>query len=94
MSGKTCAGLWVKGLKNGQPCQKYIYQVADNDECMQRLGCQAVVAQTAFNPLIAWDLLEHGEWKGVGVLGPEAFDSQPFTEKMAVYGFPYKIKDM
>jgi saccharopine dehydrogenase-like NADP-dependent oxidoreductase len=94
MSGKTCAGLWVKGLKNGQPCQKYIYQVADNDECMQRLGCQAVVAQTAFNPLIAWDLLEHGEWKGVGVLGPEAFDSQPFMEKMVVYGFPYKIKDM
>jgi saccharopine dehydrogenase-like NADP-dependent oxidoreductase len=94
MSGKTCAGLWVKGLKNGQPCQKYIYQVADNDECMQRLGCQAVVAQTAFNPLIAWDLLEHGEWKGVGVLGPEAFDSQLFMEKMADYGFPYKIREM
>jgi saccharopine dehydrogenase-like NADP-dependent oxidoreductase len=61
---------------------------------MQRLGCQAVVAQTAFNPLIAWDLLEHGEWKGVGVLGPEAFDSQLFMEKMADYGFPYKIREM
>jgi saccharopine dehydrogenase (NAD+, L-lysine forming) len=94
MSGKTCAGLWVKGWKNGEPCQMYIYQVADNDECMRRLGCQAVVAQTAFNPLIAWDLLEHGEWKGAGILGPEAFDAQPFLKKMAEYGFPYKIKEM
>jgi saccharopine dehydrogenase (NAD+, L-lysine forming) len=94
MSGKTCAGLWVKGRKNGEPCQMYIYQVADNDECMRRLGCQAVVAQTAFNPLIAWDLLEHGEWKGAGILGPEAFDAQPFLKKMAEYGFPYKIKEM
>jgi saccharopine dehydrogenase (NAD+, L-lysine forming) len=94
MSGKTCAGLWVKGRKNGEPCQMYIYQVADNDECMSRLGCQAVVAQTAFNPLIAWDLLEHGEWKGAGILGPEAFDAQPFLKKMAEYGFPYKIKEM
>jgi saccharopine dehydrogenase (NAD+, L-lysine forming) len=94
MSGKTCAGLWVKGRKNGEPCQMYIYQVADNDECMRRMGCQAVVAQTAFNPLIAWDLLEHGEWKGAGILGPEAFDAQPFLKKMAEYGFPYKIKEM
>jgi hypothetical protein len=28
------------------------------------------------------------------VLGPEAFDPDPFMEKMADYGFPYGIKDM
>jgi hypothetical protein len=33
-------------------------------------------------------------WKGVGVLGPEAFDPVPFVEKMAEYGFPYAIKEM
>lgn len=94
MSGKTCAGTWVKGTKNGHPKQVYIYQVADNEECMRRFGCQAVVAQTAFNPVIGWDLLEHGIWKGVGVLGPEAFDPVPFMNKMADYGFPYNIKEM
>ncbi len=94
MHGKTCAGTWVKGWKDGQPCELYLYQVADNQECMMKLGCQAVVAQTAFNPVIAMDLLEHGVWKGTGVLGPEAFDPVPFMEKMADYGFPYGIKDM
>ena len=94
MSGKTCAGTWVKGWKDGKPRQVYIYQVADNETCMRELGCQAVVAQTAFNPLIGWDLIEHGVWKGAGVLGPEAFDARPFLEKMEAYGFPYGIQEL
>lgn len=94
MFGKTCAGTWVKGVKDGQPREVYLYQVADNEDCMKRWGCQAVVAQTAFNAVIGWDLLEHDHWKGAGVLGPEAFDPLPFMDKMAEYGFPYGIKEM
>jgi saccharopine dehydrogenase (NAD+, L-lysine-forming) len=94
MFGKTCAGTWVKGFKDGKPRQVYLYQVADNDECMRTWGCQAVVAQTAFNAVIGWDLLEHGVWQGTGTLGPEAFDPVPFMEKMAAYGFPYGIREM
>jgi saccharopine dehydrogenase (NAD+, L-lysine forming) len=94
MFGKTCAGTWVKGVKNGKPKQVYIYQIADNEECMQKWNCQAVVAQTAFNAVIGWDLLNSGVWKGVGVLGPEALDPVPFMDKMADYGFPYGIKEM
>lgn len=94
MTGKTCAGTWVKGKKDGKEKQVYLYQVADNAECMKTWGCQAVVAQVAFSPLLAMDLVEHGQWKGVGVLGPEAFDPLPFMDKMAEYGFPYGIKEM
>lgn len=94
MRGKTCAGTWVKGRKDGRPREVYLYQVADNAECMRRWGCQAVVAQTAFNAVIGWDLIEHGEWKGTGVLGPEAFDPAPFMKRMTEYGFPYDIKEM
>jgi saccharopine dehydrogenase (NAD+, L-lysine-forming) len=94
MFGKTCAGTWVKGRKGGKNKQLYIYQVADNDECMKNWGCQAVVAQTAFNAVIGWDLLEHGIWKGNGVYGPESFPPQPFMNKMESYGFPFGIKEM
>ena len=72
----------------------YLYQVADNEACMKKWGCQAVVAQTAFNAVIGMDLLEHGIWEGVGVLGPESFAPKPFMDKMAEYGFPYGIKEM
>ncbi len=94
MHGKTCAGTWVRGRKDGRRREVYLYQVADNAECMNRWGCQAVVAQTAFSPVIGWDLIEHGQWKGVGVLGPEAFDPMPFMEKMAEYEFPYGMQEM
>jgi len=94
MFGKTCAGLWVKGIKDGKPRQVYMYQVADNEECMRKYGCQTVVAQTAFNPVIGWELLNSGVWKGKGVFGPEAFDPLPFINKMAEYGFPYGIQEI
>lgn len=94
MEGKTCAGTWVKGKKDGKDKEVYLYQVADNGDCMKTWGCQAVVAQTAFSAVIGMDLLEHGIWKGTGVLGPEAFDPDPFMEKMDEYGFPYGIKEM
>lgn len=94
MKGKTCAGTYVTGTKDGKKRAVYLYQVADNEECMKTWGCQAVVAQTAFSAVIAMDLLKHRVWKGVGVLGPEAFPPDPFMEKMADYGFPYGMKEM
>jgi saccharopine dehydrogenase-like NADP-dependent oxidoreductase len=81
-------------VKDHKPKEVYIYQVADNEECMQKWDCQAVVAQTAFNAVIGWDLLQHGVWKAYGVLGPEAFNPVPFMNKMAEYGFPYGIQEM
>ncbi len=93
MHGKTCAGTWVKGTKDGKQKEVYLYQVADNQECMSKWDCQAVVAQTAFTPVIAMELLEKGIWKGAGVLGPEAFDPIPFMERMAEYGFPYGVRE-
>jgi len=93
MHGKTCAGTWVNGTKAGKKKEVYLYQVADNQECMATWGCQAVVAQTAFSAVIAMDLLEHHIWKGAGVMGPEAFEPVPFLDKMAEYGFPYGIRE-
>jgi len=94
MKGKTCAGTWVKGTDAaGKAKEVYLYQVADNEECMKRWGCQAVVAQTAFNVVLGMDLLRSGEWAGKGVLGPEAFPPLPFLSRMEEYGFPYGVED-
>jgi len=93
MVGKTCAGTWVRGAKDGRPREVYLYQVADNEACMRDYGVQAVVWQTAVNPVIAMDLLASGAWKGTGVLGPEAFDPDPFIERMPAYGFPWGLEE-
>lgn len=94
MFGKTCAGAWVKGVKDGRPRQVYLYQVADNETCMKKYGVQAVVWQTAVSPVITMELLATGAWKGAGVLGPEAFDPDPFVALMPKYGFPYGMREI
>lgn len=93
MEGSTCAGTWVKGIKDGKEKQVYIYQVADNKTCMEKFDCQVVVAQTAFNAVIGMELLEKGIWKGTGVDGPEAFNPDPFMNLMKDFGFPWGIKE-
>jgi len=84
MTGKTCAGVLVTGKsKDGTPRATYLYHVADNAETMADIEAQAVVAQTAFNPVIALELLATGVWEGVGVMGPEEFDAKPFLDLMS-----------
>jgi saccharopine dehydrogenase-like NADP-dependent oxidoreductase len=81
MTGSTCAGVWVTGTgKDGRPREVYLYHVADNAWTMAEYGAQAVVWQTAMNPVVALELLATGVWSGAGVLGPEAFDAVPFLD--------------
>jgi saccharopine dehydrogenase (NAD+, L-lysine forming) len=94
MRGKTCAGTYVTGTdKDGSPRRTYLYQVLDNEQSMREWGHQAVVLQTALNPVAALELLAAGVWQGTGVLGPEAFPPQPFLDLLADYGAPHGIED-
>ncbi len=94
MKGKTCAGTYVEGLdKEGNPKAVYIYHVVDNEWSMAEYGDQAVVWQTALNPVIALELLHEGVWKPEGVNGPEWFDPMPFLNKVAEFGPEWKIRE-
>src|SRR5450432_245916 len=94
MRGKTCAGTYVTGVgTDGRPRSTYLYHVVDNEWSMREYGSQAVVWQTAINPVIALELLATGAWKGSGVLGPEAFDAQPFLDLLVAYGSPWGMRD-
>ncbi|QYG93708.1 ATP-binding protein [Iamia sp. SCSIO 61187] len=94
MRGATCAGLWVTGTgKDGQRREVYLHHVVDNEWSMARDGVQCVVWQTAVNPIIALELLAAGTWRGVGVLGPEAFDSVPFLDLLEAHDAPWGMEE-
>ena len=95
MHGKTCAGTWVTGKgKDGNPREVYLYHVVDNQETMALDNSQAVVWQTAINPLIAMELIANGTWSGAGVLGPEAFDAVPFLDLLkGEYESPWGMEE-
>jgi saccharopine dehydrogenase-like NADP-dependent oxidoreductase len=94
MTGKTCAGLWVKGTgKDGAPREVYLYHVVDNEWSMREYGAQAVVWQTALNPVVALELMATGRWAGIGVLGPEALPAPPFLDLVNEYGSPWGMRE-
>jgi saccharopine dehydrogenase (NAD+, L-lysine forming) len=94
MTGRTCAGLWVTGRRpDGRPREVYLYHVVDNAWSMREYGSQAVVWQTALFPVVALELLADGRWSGAGVLGPEAFDPQPFLDLVNGHGSPWGLQE-
>ncbi|MET7417602.1 saccharopine dehydrogenase C-terminal domain-containing protein [Dactylosporangium sp. NPDC005555] len=94
MHGKTCAGTLVTGLdKSGAARSVYLYHVVDNAWSMAEYGSQAVVWQTAINPVVALELLASGAWSGRGVLGPEAMPPKPFLELLTAYGSPWGMQE-
>jgi saccharopine dehydrogenase (NAD+, L-lysine-forming) len=94
MHGRTCAGTWVRGTGvDGGAREVYLYHVADNAETMAQHGAQAVVWQTAINPVIALELLASGVWQGTGVLGPESFDAVPFLDRLRARGEEWKLDE-
>jgi len=95
MHGATCAGTWVTGTgKDGKPRQVYLWNACDNEWSMREYGSQAVVWQTAVNPVVALELLASGTWSGAGVLGPEAFAPQPFLDLINERDAPWSIQEM
>jgi saccharopine dehydrogenase (NAD+, L-lysine-forming) len=94
MTGLTCAGTWVTGTgKDGAPREVYLHHVVDNAWSMAEYGSQAVVWQTAVNPVVALELLDCGAWSGAGVLGPEALPARPFLDLLTDYGSPWACEE-
>jgi saccharopine dehydrogenase-like NADP-dependent oxidoreductase len=94
MTGTTCAGTLVTGRgKDGAARAVYLYHALDNERSMREYGHQAVVLQTALNPVVALELLSSGAWSGAGVLGPASFRPGPFLELLAAYGEPHGLVD-
>lgn len=94
LHGKCCVGAYVAGRKDGLERRVFIYQTVDNQDMMRRFGSQAVVAQTAFNPVIAMELMAKGLWTHKGVICPEGLNPDPYLTLMDEYGFYAGIQEM
>ena len=92
--GRAIVGTWVLGTKDGQPRETFAYQMADAEEIWRTTGLQVVGWQTGFNPTVAMELLATGAWSGAGVLGPEAFDPDPYLALLDLHGIHHAVVEM
>jgi saccharopine dehydrogenase (NAD+, L-lysine forming) len=94
MVGRAMVGTWVLGHKDGRPREVFLYQSADAGDTWSRYGVQVVGWQTGFNPVVAMELLASGTWGGSGVLGPEAFDADPYLAILDRDGIHWAMHEM
>ncbi|MBN2628388.1 MAG: saccharopine dehydrogenase family protein [Spirochaetales bacterium] len=89
--GKTCIGCVVKGVKDGKPVEKYVYNICSHEGAYAEVGSQAISYTTGVPAMIGAKMMLEGKWSGKGVFNMEQMDPDPFMEDLNKYGLPWKV---
>lgn len=92
-TGKTCIGDIVKGTKDGQPAEVFIYNVADHAEAYAEVGSQGISYTAGVPPVAAAILVAEGTWDVRKMANVEELDPKPFLALLNRMGLPTRIKD-
>ncbi|MBL1379104.1 saccharopine dehydrogenase family protein [Zobellella iuensis] len=92
-NGKTCIGDQVKGKKDGQDKEVFIYNVADHAEAYAEVGSQGISYTAGVPPVAAALLIATGEWDVKHMANVEELDPKPFLKLLDAMGLPTRIKD-
>lgn len=92
--GRTCIGVVVTGVKDGQFKAVYIYNICDHEQCFAEVGSQAISYTTGVPAAIGGSLMLRGIWKGDGVFNMEQNDPDPFMEELNRWGLPWNCVEL
>ncbi|WP_209425227.1 saccharopine dehydrogenase family protein [Pararhodobacter sp. SW119] len=92
-TGKTCIGTVVKGTRDGQPAQAFVYNVADHKEAWLEVGSQGISYTAGVPPVAAAILIAQGDWDTARMVNVEELDPKPFFEVLDRIGLPTRVKD-
>ena len=92
--GKTCIGDVVKGTKNGQEVEVFIYNVADHADAYQEVGSQGISYTAGVPPVAAAILIANGTWDIGHMVNVEELDPKPFFKILDRIGLPTRVKDV
>ncbi|MCU0817068.1 MAG: saccharopine dehydrogenase family protein [Cypionkella sp.] len=92
-TGKTCIGDFVKGTKDGQEVELFIYNVADHKEAFNEVGSQGISYTAGVPPVAAALLIADGTWDVGTMANVEELDPAPFINLLNEIGLPTRIKD-
>jgi saccharopine dehydrogenase-like NADP-dependent oxidoreductase len=91
--GKTCIGDLVKGTKDGQPVELFIYNVADHKDAYNEVGSQGISYTAGVPPVAAAMLIANGTWDTGTMVNVEELDPKPFLTLLDQIGLPTRVKD-
>jgi len=92
-TGKTCIGDLVKGTKNGEPVEVFVYNVADHQAAYQEVGSQGISYTAGVPPVAAAMLVADGTWDAKAMRNVEELDPRPFLTLLDRMGLPTRVRD-
>lgn len=93
-TGKTCIGNFVKGWKNGNARELFIYQISDHKQCYEEVEAQGISYTAGVPPVAAALLVAQGVWNPRTMVNVEELDPEPFIALLDRIGLPTEIQDI
>jgi saccharopine dehydrogenase-like NADP-dependent oxidoreductase len=91
--GKTCIGNLVKGTKDGEDREVFIYNVADHKDAYNEVGSQGISYTAGVPPVAAAILIAKGAWDVHKMVNVEELPPQPFLGLLNHMGLQTSIRD-
>ena len=92
-TGKTCIGDLVKGRRNGEDGEVFIYNVADHKQAYEEVGSQGISYTAGVPPVAAAILIARGIWDVKRMVNVEDLPARPFLELLGEMGLPTRVID-
>jgi len=87
-TGKTCIGDFVRGTKDGEKKEIFIYNTCDHAACYREVRSQAISYTAGVPPAAAALLIAQGPWDVRTMVNVEELDPDPFLERLDGMGLP------
>ncbi|UJQ94424.1 saccharopine dehydrogenase family protein [Mariluticola halotolerans] len=91
--GKTCIGDLVKGIKDGEQVEVFVYNVADHEDAYREVGSQGISYTAGVPAVAAAMLIADGTWDTGTMVNVEELDPKPFFALLDVMGLPTRVRD-
>jgi saccharopine dehydrogenase-like NADP-dependent oxidoreductase len=91
-TGKTCIGDLVKGTKDGQDVEVFVYNIADHKDAYNEVGSQGISYTAGVPPVAMAMLIADGTYDTATMVNVEELDPKPLFSLLDNIGLPTRVK--
>ncbi len=92
-TGYTCIGDLIKGKKNGEYKEIFIYNTCDHAACYKEVESQAICYTAGVPPVAAAILVAKGVWNPKTMVNVEELEPEPLLKLLDGMGLPTRVLD-
>ena len=92
--GKTCIGNVIKGRKDGERREMFVYQISDHEQAFAEVESQGISYTAGVPAAAAAMLVATGEWNVGRMVNVEELAPEPFITLLDQMGLPTDIEEI